>query len=103
MLAAHLTALAALRALFNEGKRMEISNAMMPMTTKSSTSVKPPRGLDRSVFINKPLVQDSNAILLTVFIYVNGRRAPYIPFLSVEVGRRRRQEDYDPLPAARNR
>ena len=37
----HLTLLALSRARLSVGSRMLISNAMMPMTTKSSTSVKP--------------------------------------------------------------
>ena len=39
----HLVMFAALRALFSVGSRMLISTAMMPITTSSSTSVKPPR------------------------------------------------------------
>src|SRR5437868_5849090 len=39
--AMHLTVLAALRALFKEGSRIEMSKAIMPITTSNSTSVKP--------------------------------------------------------------
>src|SRR5687767_5264417 len=41
MFAAHLTVFAALRARPSVGRRLEISSAMMPRTTSSSTSVKP--------------------------------------------------------------
>src|SRR5205085_12552548 len=41
MLLAHLTWRAFSLALFSAGRRMDISNAMMPITTRSSTSVKP--------------------------------------------------------------
>src|SRR5262245_14843047 len=41
MLAEHEIVRAALRALPSAGRRIEISSAMMPMTTRSSTSVKP--------------------------------------------------------------
>ena len=40
-LLAHLARLAVSRALFSDGSRIEISSAMMPMTTSSSTRVKP--------------------------------------------------------------
>src|SRR5688572_19127523 len=44
----HLVVLAARRALFSAGSKMAMSRAMMPMTTRSSTRVKPtvrrPRG-----------------------------------------------------------
>src|SRR5438067_4586727 len=43
MFDAHLTVLAASRALLSAGRRIEISSAMMPMTTRSSTRVKPAR------------------------------------------------------------
>src|SRR5438270_2249575 len=42
-LAAHLMVLADSRALLSAGSRMPINKAMIPITTKSSTSVKPPR------------------------------------------------------------
>jgi len=35
---------ACLRALLNAGNRIEINSAMIPITTKSSTSVNPRRG-----------------------------------------------------------
>src|SRR6476659_191561 len=41
MLLAHLTWRALSLALFRAGRRMDISKAMMPITTRSSTSVKP--------------------------------------------------------------
>src|SRR5260370_34253732 len=39
MFAAHASVLAAERALLSAGRRIEINNAMIPMTTSSSTSV----------------------------------------------------------------
>ena len=42
MLLRHCTCFAFSRARFRLGSRMLISSAMMPMTTSSSTSVKPP-------------------------------------------------------------
>src|SRR5256885_2071377 len=39
----HCTFLAASRALLSVGRRMDMSRAMMPMTTSSSTSVNPVR------------------------------------------------------------
>src|SRR5689334_16342324 len=41
MLDRHLVVLACWRALLSAGSKIEISSAMMPMTTSSSTSVKP--------------------------------------------------------------
>jgi hypothetical protein len=43
MLAAQEMRVACLRAAFSDGSRMLISSAMMPITTSSSTSVKPGR------------------------------------------------------------
>jgi hypothetical protein len=43
MFAMHLTWLACSRARLRAGIRMAISSAMMPITTSSSTSVKPLR------------------------------------------------------------
>src|SRR3954463_7085203 len=53
--ARHFTVLAALRALLSEGSRIEISKAMMPITTKSSTSVNPRPVWRRCNFIIGPL------------------------------------------------
>src|SRR4051812_28981329 len=50
-LARHLTVWADARALFRAGRRIEISNAMIPMTTSSSTRVKP-RGRRRLKLID---------------------------------------------------
>jgi hypothetical protein len=41
MFAKQAVVVAASRALFKEGSRMEINNAMIPITTNSSTNVKP--------------------------------------------------------------
>jgi len=57
-LLAHFTRLACSRARFRAGRRIEISSAMIPMTTNSSTRVKPLEAL-RS-FIKKLL---SNGVL----------------------------------------
>src|SRR4051812_25534401 len=53
-LEAHLTRLARWRAVFRAGRRIAISTAMMAMTTRSSTKVKPT--MTRFIFvITEPL------------------------------------------------
>src|SRR4051812_24405752 len=54
--AMHFTVLAARRALPKAGRRIEISNAMMPMTTSNSTSVNPRRRDDVDLRSIKPLL-----------------------------------------------
>src|SRR4051812_6584940 len=52
----HLTELAARRAPWREGRRMEISSAMIPITTRSSTRVKAfrvEREVLRCIFIRR--------------------------------------------------
>src|SRR5437763_8058938 len=58
-LLAHLTRLACSRARFKDGSRMEISSAMMPITTSSSTRVKPPFALGEESFMTKLLSNTS--------------------------------------------
>src|SRR5689334_24633112 len=54
---AHFTRLAVSRARLRDGSRIEISSAMMPITTSSSTSVKPVFRFER--FIAKLLYDAS--------------------------------------------
>src|SRR5436305_10046863 len=60
-LQAHLARLAVSRALDREGRRIEISRAMIPMTTSSSTSVKPRSRVLASRFMVKLLYGASRA------------------------------------------
>jgi len=59
MLLAHLIVFADSRARFSDGRRMLISSAIMPMTTRSSTSVNAERPVFDERFI--PILQPNQA------------------------------------------
>src|SRR4051794_35441131 len=66
----HLVVAAAFRALLSAGNRIAISNAMMPITTSNSTSVKPLSERLRRVFTMGPrLTSDRSTREMTALQY----------------------------------
>src|SRR5438309_11288132 len=86
----HAAVLALCRALLRAGSRMEISRAIMPMTTSNSTSVKA-RGRRARLRLRSDMMQ---------FLLVGGTKCRVGDFLRLGRGMSRGWRRFAPIPKA---